>query len=100
VKFASVIGGGLTLALLEVLVSSSSASSDAGGLLDAGAGIVRAFVSPATALIPDRRTTSSATSSSTTTTGGVETAGGAAPGLSGTVPVPAAPSGSVTVQNV
>jgi hypothetical protein len=98
VSVVSVIGGGLTLALLEALVSSTSTASNAGGLLTGAAGLVRAFVSPAVPLIPDRRTTAgSASSAATTTAGGAQPVAGT---LSQTVPVPAAPTGSVTYTSV
>jgi hypothetical protein len=96
--FASVIGGGLALALLEVAVSSDG-TKNAGGLIAGLASIVDRFVSPSVPLIPDLRT-SGTTSSSATASGGAETVSGAAPGLSQSVPVPSAPTGSATYANV
>jgi hypothetical protein len=84
------------LALFEAVVSSSTASGNVGSLLTAAAGAVRRLVSPAVPLIPDRRTGDSATSTSSSGSASAENAVASSPGLSQAVPVPAAPSGSLT----
>lgn len=50
-----VVAGVLGLSLFEALVSSQTASKNAGGLFDLAASAINRLVDPSVPLIPDRR---------------------------------------------
>ena len=78
-RWQTIAGGVLGLALLEVAVSSQAAAGRVGGLLDAVASIIARVLSPAVPAIPDLRKKGGTTPTSATTGGSVQPAVASSP---------------------